>query len=1754
MKELGKLVARWDKLKGWSSMLEEISNKLNTGSMEDESITLEVGPQLLHTLRHPCAIRCSEITCSKLCQVFTCHYTKGATQGVKVWLLESKEKSEICTASNFETNHVLTAMTYVSKHRVYLTFGADLVLRLFTDFNGGFKELENIPTLATTLCLVYNKEEDEVYAGGIGFVDEWKVQGAEHAAFIVPGRKFYAELTRNDWVWDVQIVRQNNHLVLQHSNGLCVLNLKTRRVIERIPSSHDGPLKCCCYYPPNDFLITGGADGKIKLFNGSVFNLMNSFIAHHGPVTGLEAHMNDPLLFSSSHDGTVRIWRLDTLQIFTRLDVGEKIYKMGLLSIAEFYIQTKKDILVYSLNQFYQFFSPVESETKRLMNCRAKGRQNRILGSTEDGSVRLFSPVTGLTLTIIYPMASFQVLTSFSYDIHQGRLLTVLTDGSVIVFNTTTNPCKAKELWSPSREDEQVNILLQVPVEFTTDEGPSFDNLVLAGLRNGQITLCEAAVCSLHEPIQAHEGAVMCLESCLNVSDSGKLLRDTVDRIVSGGTDQYVKVWSVVVQLERKKLFVNVTLVIKILLSSVPLFQILLSSVPLLLCMYSDIVCVALFENKEFRRRWPLVMYKLVPMNRTGRSSPGYVMPLQMSHPVDEDHTQELTALDKCPMINLVVTSGKDGFVKVWSRNNELLREMNFATPIYAVCFANDRGDILVGYGTNVCSVSVVNYLPLRLLKDLLDLGSYTYKKDIRELPVTFENRRETWLDLTKLKSYSLDIYNRRRQRLEEDIIQRLKHATEKTTTHRRFVIYIDGGTTKLIRNDLADRLLSWARGVNKSKRSKKRPYDLVKIAGESVNTSPTSNQSPESTESSQKLEFFDSENLLQVYPSEVGVAIRSLESHLPKGPIEMRLLQERDLLKKEPIIAPDGYIPNSVIRKKFKLEKATPRWTEKEKPFELKPVPKVNPSHMPSWWGYDDGKGTTKDTTTPVSAWEDSTVSDQHEVEATGGRSLPPSAVSQTRSARNLSADSQSHMKGQQKLATTTPTSYKLKSRRIELNRVDLEIRTPEVKQKHRKSAKKSIEKKSQETPSLPAEENSNVQEKQSPAEFVKTDLIKQLLQESWMPKMNADSEFDDIMCQFVALLDDSSNPVVFARMCEYLMKICTVLGVPQTIMNMIVGKIGSNLDSENGAVKKNTIKTLQFIGQGRPDVMLLLLPQLISGEEHIRRAAADAIATLTGARDKEQLLITLESMGIIHGAYSSKADEEYAMSILAERFANTPEDPQRHIRISEWVQDTTPGVFDEELDVDQVMGRSRSQKSSNQGREPSFLSEGRELSFKSEGKSGKKEWAPRSKRNETGYVQTRASFRRKKFQDIDGFSTISDRSSSSRKSRRSGRFTPKDPKLYHYYDNLIANKEGQPKNKLQEDEDEDITQKDSAFHTLSNITSSQVTDRLSSYDSGITKEISDMSYQRAGHQGFGAMLSPVKSESASPRPRSHTSPQSSKDWRKFFDMVPNAAERRQMEQIRREMEAGKLKPTTLPPISYFAEDLPMLPGEAGTRLLQTVRVGEKVPHPGDGRHRIESVPGKLAVHTQNEHAGLSNYGILQMQWTTEVPSMRDRSQPPRKIPQHRPQGMMPDNNSSDVVQMPNSNRLREFSDEDLRLPHLEAATPQLTNQLSANHYEWALPLPPPPAKESRTNVAAVKKDHDAYCKYYQLVKKKLHLYTSQQRERTQHLPEVFVKQLKEGQPKLSSKRPQRSRTLTKSDLSPSHFPPIKIGQLIRI
>ena len=53
---------------------------------------------------------------------------------------------------------------------------------------------------------------------------------------------------------------------------------------------------------------------------------------------------------------------------------------------------------------------------------------------------------------------------------------------------------------------------------------------------------------------------------------------------------------------------------------------------------------------------------------------------------------------------------------------------------------------------------------------------------------------------------------------------------------------------------------------------------------------------------------------------------------------------------------------------------------------------------------------------------------------------------------------------------------------------------------------------------------------------------------------------------------------------------------------------------------------------------------------------------------------------------------------------------------------------------------------------------------------------------------------------------------------------------------------------------------------------------------------------------------------------------------------------------------------------------------------------------------------------------AGLSNFGILQMQWTTGVPTVKDKIHPPQRIPQHRSHKMIrPDSGDLDPHGLPN-------------------------------------------------------------------------------------------------------------------------------------
>jgi WD repeat-containing protein 61 len=72
------------------------------------------------------------------------------------------------------------------------------------------------------------------------------------------------------------------------------------------------PVRSVAFTDDDSMLYSGSDDSRINLFNVSHGHLTATFTGHTSWVTSVVPHPYEPLLASSSTDGTVRIWDLNT--------------------------------------------------------------------------------------------------------------------------------------------------------------------------------------------------------------------------------------------------------------------------------------------------------------------------------------------------------------------------------------------------------------------------------------------------------------------------------------------------------------------------------------------------------------------------------------------------------------------------------------------------------------------------------------------------------------------------------------------------------------------------------------------------------------------------------------------------------------------------------------------------------------------------------------------------------------------------------------------------------------------------------------------------------------------------------------------------------------------------------------------------------------------------------------------------------------------------------------------------------------------------------------------------------------------------------------------------------------------------------------------------------------------------------------------------------------------------------------------------
>lgn len=115
--------------------------------------------------------------------------------------------------------------------------------------------------------------------------------------------------------------------------------------------------------------------------------------------------------------------------------------------------------------------------------------------------------------------------------------------------------------------------------------------------------------------------------------------------------------------------------------------------------------------------------------------------------------------LSCCSALGLFATSSEDQSVKIWNTDNHLVRELCFDKSLRGVCFANSRGDLLVGFQSHISVVTILNYLPPSYLEILSKMH---FNNDPFEEHVQFDDMLKFWYDPERVPRMPLAANKRR--------------------------------------------------------------------------------------------------------------------------------------------------------------------------------------------------------------------------------------------------------------------------------------------------------------------------------------------------------------------------------------------------------------------------------------------------------------------------------------------------------------------------------------------------------------------------------------------------------------------------------------------------------------------------------------------------------------------------------------------------------------------------------------------------------------------------------------------------------------------------------------------------------------------------------------------------------------------------------------------------------------------------------
>uniref|UniRef100_K3WC54 Uncharacterized protein n=1 Tax=Globisporangium ultimum (strain ATCC 200006 / CBS 805.95 / DAOM BR144) TaxID=431595 RepID=K3WC54_GLOUD len=199
------------------------------------------------------------------------------------------------------------------------------------------------------------------------------------------------ETHQRPWVQNVQLNSDKTKLYAQSKHCVDVFSTTDGRFIETyadlFPKEH-GAIMAFVVHEKTQYVVCGCINGWIFVVSLHPSSVLHVFKDHTLSITSLAVHASSNLIFSSSLDGTVRLWDLEARRQAHRLDIGQPVQGIQLLvpnaNPCRFLCRVRSRIQLFRIQSTIKEYLPVLSPVcvlQRVLYPTHRGDVNRKIRS-----------------------------------------------------------------------------------------------------------------------------------------------------------------------------------------------------------------------------------------------------------------------------------------------------------------------------------------------------------------------------------------------------------------------------------------------------------------------------------------------------------------------------------------------------------------------------------------------------------------------------------------------------------------------------------------------------------------------------------------------------------------------------------------------------------------------------------------------------------------------------------------------------------------------------------------------------------------------------------------------------------------------------------------------------------------------------------------------------------------------------------------------------------------------------------------------------------------------------------------------------------------------------------------------------------------------------------------------------------------------------------------------------------------------------